>query len=164
MNGDISLGDVEAALKGTKFSVPREKLRLFGHVVLEVDAPKAASEKLVSDLDAIKHVSIEKSNTKGGLLEVIVDMPYPVGEGRVEFELIGTDSFRRGDFSSDQATRSEPDAKPLDLPTISALRDAVAKQGGSLKSVRWNHNYACRMLGAVAAAQAEKIATKPAKD
>ena len=153
----VALSDVEAVLKGSKFSVPRDKLHLFGHVTLEIDAGKAAAEKLTSDLAAIDFVSVEESKSDKGILRVTVDMPYPATADRVhqEWKSLSDEVFQRNGFSSDQSTRSEPAAKSRDLPSYGALRDAVAKHKASLRDIRWNSDWRCRMLGGVAVADSD---------
>src|SRR5262249_47300773 len=74
---DVSLGEVESALKGSGISVPRDRLQLFGYVTLEIDPRAANTKELLADLDALDHVSIATSENKDGLLLVTIDMPYP---------------------------------------------------------------------------------------
>src|SRR5688572_6220115 len=37
MKEDVRLSNIDAALKGSEFTIPRDRLRLFGHVILEID-------------------------------------------------------------------------------------------------------------------------------
>src|SRR5262245_47739204 len=39
MGSDVRLSDVTSALEGSGASVPLDKLRFFGHVILEIEAP-----------------------------------------------------------------------------------------------------------------------------
>ena len=75
MGGYVKLSDVEAALDGSIFSVPRDKLRVFGHVTLEVKT-RARPEELENDLAAMEFVSVGESKTDQDVLLVTVDMPY----------------------------------------------------------------------------------------
>jgi hypothetical protein len=152
MGEDVGLREVEAALKGSRFSVPRDRLRLFGHVILEIDAGKATDKQLLAALEALNYVSVAKSEHKDDLLLVTVDMPYPVEDNRRENLTAGWDKFERNDFASDQATKSEPAATPRTLPSYEAFRGIVAKHKASLKDIRWSTHYACRPLGGVAVA------------
>src|SRR5262245_35222638 len=66
---DIALRDIESALKGSGVSVPRDRMHLFGHVILEIDPKTASPNELLSALEKIDHVSVAKSeNTDGRLL------------------------------------------------------------------------------------------------
>jgi hypothetical protein len=150
----VGLHDVESGLMGSEFSVPRNKLRLFGHAILAIE--KAAKpEELLADLEALSHVSVAESETPEGRLLVTVDLPYPPDARDRERPYVGWDSFQRGDFSSDQSTRSEAPVTAGDLPGYEAFRRAVEKHGGRLTDIRWNASYACRPLGCVTAAAAE---------
>ena len=150
MGKDVALSEVEAALKGSGFSVPRDRLHLFGHVILDIDARGTPHKELVADLEKLSYVSVEKSEAKKDRLLVTVDMPYPADERGVTREDVGWDTFKRNDFSSDRATRSESPATVGTLPGLDTLRDAVTKHKASLKDIRWDPNYACRPLGGVA--------------
>ena len=50
---DVTLGDVESALQDSAFAIPRDRLHLFGHVVLEIDAGASSLKGLAADLDAL---------------------------------------------------------------------------------------------------------------
>jgi hypothetical protein len=158
MGSDVTLSDVKAALEGSKFSIPQDRLHFFGHVILEIDAGGKSHQSLLSDLDALAQVSIEESKTENGLFRVTVDMPYPDDRGRGHLNTSGWDTFQRNDFASDQSTRSESPVKLQQLPRFSEIRDVIAKHDARLKEVRWSNNYACRPLGGVAEADP---ATKP---
>jgi hypothetical protein len=149
MGEDVGLREVEAALKGSRFSIPRDRLRLFGHVILEIDAKKTPQKELLAELDALDNVSITESKDKDDLILVTVDMPYPVEDGRREKLSIGWDKFRWNDFASDQSS-SDNSITSRKLPSYGAVRDVVAKHNAKLHDIRWSTNYACRPLGAVA--------------
>jgi hypothetical protein len=150
MGEDVRLADVETALRGSGYFIPRDKLRLFGHVVLEIEAPAAESEKLLAALDGLDRVSVAESESQGDNLLVTVDMPYPTYDVQ-ERTSVAWERFESNDFSSDPSARSEPEATAAELPGLEAFRRTVANHGGALKGIRWNPNYACRPLGAVAA-------------
>src|SRR5688572_30395535 len=50
MGKDVRLSDVETALRGSGYSVPRDKLRMFGHAILEIEAPAGTEDNLVAAL------------------------------------------------------------------------------------------------------------------
>jgi hypothetical protein len=149
MGTEVTLGEVEAALKGSKLSVAKGNLRLFGHVILEIDPQQAMAKDLVAKLDEINEVSIEATSSKEGKLLVTIDMPYPVHDSGKERGAIGWTTFQRDDLSSDASDRSPKTAE--DLPTYANLQKVVSKSGGSLKDIRWSDNFRCRMLGGVVA-------------
>jgi hypothetical protein len=159
MGEQVALSEVEQSLKGSDYSVPRSRLRLFGHVELEIDAGQARPQELLIQLKGLKHVSVENSTEKGGRLLVTVDMPYPSELNGREDMSMGFDTFKRCDFSSDQSTRSEKPVTAAALPGYDTFRDLVAKQNASLKEVSWDPNYACRPLGAVAVVKSSKKET-----
>jgi hypothetical protein len=158
MGGDVTLGDVQAALEGSKFSIPQDRLHFFGHVVLEIDAKGEARQALLSDLDALAHLSVAESKTENGVLRVTIDMPYPADRGRGDLNTAGWDTFQRNDFASDQSTRKESPVTLQKLPRYSEVRDVVEKHDARLKEVRWSADYSCRPLGGVAEPAS---ATKP---
>jgi hypothetical protein len=158
MGKDVALSDVEAALKGSSYSIPRDRLRLFGHVILEIDAGKAAPKELLAALDKLDYVSIEKTDDKDNLFLVTLDMPYPVEDGGRDGLNVAFAKFQRNDFASDQSTKTEPATTSRELPSYKAFRDVVAAHKASLKDVRWSAQYACRPLGGVAV-EAEAVAS-----
>ena len=155
MSGDVRLADVTSALKGSGAAVALDRLRMFGHVILEIDAPAKSRSALVADLKAVPHVSVGESKAVKDTLLVTLDMPYPVepGQGRADLDSIGWTSFARNDFASDGSARSEPPVSAEQLPSYRAIGEAVTRHGGGIKDVRWSANHACRTLGGVAAAR-----------
>lgn len=150
----VALSDVEAALNGSEFSIPKKKLRLFGHVELQIDPRGASADKLIAELAKVDHVSVAESKSDQGRLLVTVDMPYPPRDTRhSEWTPIADVEFRRNDFSSDPAARSQPPATSRSLPSYVAFRDAVAKHDARLIGVRWSTSWACRVLGGVVAVE-----------
>jgi len=147
MGTEVTLGDVEEALKGSKLSVVKGNLRLFGHVILEIDPQKGSAKDLALKLDEIKEVSIEETASKEGKLLVTIDMPYPAHDSSKERGTIGWTTFQRSDLSSDVSDRSPKTA--ADLPTYDDLQAVVSKCGGKLKDLHWSQNFACRTLGGV---------------
>ena len=159
MGKDVSLAEVEAALKGSGYTIPRDRLRLFGHVILEIDAGKAPAKELLAGLAALEYVSVERSAATGSRLLVTVDMPYPAGDRAMERGAVGWEKFAWNDFSSDQATRSESPAKAAQLPSCGDFRELIARHGASLKDMRWSPDFACRVLGGVAVGEMRDAAT-----
>ena len=147
----VTLNELDAALKDSPFSIPRDKLRLFGHVMLEVDIADGATQKLLTDLKAIKLVTVEESKREKGTLLVTVVMPYSKHFGR-DTEDFGKASFAKELFGTEQSDfgpKANPPATARDLPSYDALRAAVEKNKGSLKGIHWQC-WACRVLGGVA--------------
>ncbi len=162
MGEDVALHEVEAALKGSGLSIPRDKLRMFGHVVLEIDAHTTPTKDILTALAAMDHVSVAKSENKDDFLMVTVDMPYPVDyDTNQRRGTVGWDTFHRNDLASDQSTRSEPPIMARMLPSYDSFRNLVAKHHAALKDIRWSTNYACRPLGGVTAPGSDQeISTK----
>jgi hypothetical protein len=161
LQDDVALHDVEAALKGSSCTIPRDKLRFFGHVVLAVDAGTTPSEKLSKNLQAdlkkLDHVSVAAVETKDNLLLVTVDMPYLVENGRSYRETVGWNTFQRNDLASDPSTKSESPITARNLPNYTAFRDLVAKHKATLTDIRWSTKYACRPVGCVTAPEADTV-------
>jgi hypothetical protein len=88
-------------------------------------------------------------------LLVTVDMPYPVEDGGPRNKTVGWDKFQRNDLLSDPATKSEAPTTARALPSFGAFRDLVAKHQVKLTDIRWSTNYACRVVGCVAAPDAK---------
>jgi hypothetical protein len=149
MDKDVRLSDVQAALQGSDFSIPQDRLHLFGHVILEIEAPEASRQALLAGLEALPHVSVEESKTQENRLLVTVDMPYPAN-GKEDLESVGWDKFQRNDFNSNQSTHPRMPATTKELPSYQTIHDVVAKHNASLKDIRWSTRYACRPLGGVA--------------
>lgn len=150
MKEDVGLNEVESALAKSGFSIPRDKLHMFGHTILEIDGGNTATSELLAALKSLPHTAVAESKRNGGTLLVTLDMPYPQFRNRGESASLALDTFRRNDFSSDQATKSESPATPQLLPSYSAIRDVVAKHNLRLKEIRWSTDYACRTVGCVA--------------
>jgi hypothetical protein len=149
MGKDVGLREIEQALAGSSFSIPRDRLRLFGHLVLEIDAREASPKELLAALDSMDYVSVEESKTEGELLLVTLDMPYPEVKSGRDRESVEWEKFQRNDFASDQSTRSESPIAARSLPSYDGFREMIAKHNASLKTVRWDTQYACRPHGGV---------------
>jgi hypothetical protein len=144
MGKDIALGEVEAALKGTGYWLPRDKFRLFGHVVLEIRASSSAIPALLNDLEAMPLVSVAESKAGQEAVQVTVDMPYP--SPFASADVVSWDRFWRNDLSSDPATKSEPAATADELPSYAAFAEVALRHGASLHEVRWSSRHACRPM------------------
>jgi hypothetical protein len=153
----VTLDELDRALQGSAFSIPRDKLRLFGHVMLEIkiDEDSAAVQNLLADLKKVKHLTIEESKRDGGMLIVTAVMPYPAARARDSegFAVRPISEERFGAEPSDFAPRTASPVTARDLPGYHALRKIAEKHDGSLEGIRWE-GWACRMLGAVAATEA----------
>jgi hypothetical protein len=157
MKEDVSLGDIEESLKGSEFSIPRDKIRLFGHVILEVDTEKTPVKEVAAALDAMDHVSIAESDENNGKLLVTVEMPYPVVDNRPNPVDLRWDKFAKNDYNSVDSKKSESPVGPENLPGYHAFRAVLARHGASLQDVRWNSNYACRALGCVSVSDTKAV-------
>jgi hypothetical protein len=155
MQEDITLAQIEAALDGSEFSIPRDRLRLFGHVILEIDAGETSSKDVVSALRAMSNVSIAESQRNKDRVVAIVEMPYPVVKDRPKPESIGWIKFAKNDYSSALPSGSESPISRESLPSYDSFRDVLTKHNASLKDIRWSTAHACRALGCVTAPQTD---------
>ena len=152
LNGDqLALDKLDAAFKGSPFSIPRDNLRLFGEVVLEVEIDEARAPKLLTDLKTVRHFKVEETKRDKGTLLVTAVTLYPphmgaetadFGKKPIEKELFGVE---RSDF----APKADPPATARDLPAYAGLRAVVEKNNGSLKGLRWKL-LGCHVQGGVA--------------
>jgi len=147
MEESVGLSEVEAALQGSKFSVPRGQLRLFGHVILEIDRKDAAAQDLLSGLKGLSEVSIAETQEKKDRLLVTVDMPYPAFDSARQRGSVGWKSFQRNGLNSDASSREPMSASSL--PSYDDFRKLVTAKKGDLKDLRWSDTFACRELGGV---------------
>jgi hypothetical protein len=138
----VRLGDVDAPLKGSDFSIPRDELRLFGLVTLEVKVGKTSPEKVVRDLEALKYVEVEESKSEEGILLVMLEMPYNFTR----------DIFKELKPTSAVSAKSKLPKTSGALPRYEKLRNVVAEHQANLTDIRWG----CRMLGCLAVPDAAK--------
>src|SRR5262245_53234204 len=98
----LTLGQLDAAFKGSPFSIPRDNLRVFGPVVLEVEIDEATAPKLLADLKAVKHLRVDESKREAGVLRVTTATPMTRHFGRealefgkrpIETELFGVEAY-----------------------------------------------------------------------
>jgi hypothetical protein len=150
MRNDIALHEIQTALKGSGFSVPQERLHLFGHIILEIDGQSSSPKKLLADLESLQFVSVDESKTKGDRLLVTLNMPYPTEFGRPDGEAVEWNTFKQTSFGSNEANSIESAATPAKLPSYAAIRDVVAKHQAKLTDIRWSVEHHCRPLGCVA--------------
>lgn len=150
MGSGVRLSEVQAALENSRITIPLDRLRLFGHVILEIDADSAAHQNILTALGSLPHASVEESKTQENLLLVTVDFPYPVDQERSVPESVGWEKFQRNGLNSNPSANPRTPATLRELPSYETIRDLVAKQKGSLREIRWSANYACRALGGVA--------------
>jgi hypothetical protein len=149
MQQDVRLSEIEAALKGTEFSIPRDRLRLFGHVILEIDPGQAPHKALLASLETLDQVSVAESQAEKNLLLVTAQMPYPVVRDRPKPDFIGWEKFARNDYTSQSPSKTESPTTRDSLPSYDSFRDLVAKHDASLRDIRWSMAHACRALGCV---------------
>jgi hypothetical protein len=157
----VTLAELDQALKGSKFSIPRDKLRLFGHVMLEIRVDEAAQPKLLADLKQVKHLTIEESKRDNGVLFVTAVMPYPHPAARARdpegFAVRPLSEERFSAQYSDLAPRTATPITARDLPSYEALRAIAEKHDGKLTGIRWK-SWVCRVLGGVAVEETARIA------
>ena len=118
--------------------------------MLEVDIGEVQTQKLLTDLKAVKHLTVEESKRDKGMLFVTVVMPYSkysggetanFGKTPISKELFGKEL-------SDFAPKSATPATARDLPSYGDLSEIVKKHDGKLKGISWKC-WACRVLGGV---------------
>jgi hypothetical protein len=153
---DVTLGEVERALKGSSFSIPRDRLRFFGHVVLEIDAGTTAPKDLAAAMDAIEYVSIGELEVKPNRLLLTIDMPYPEKDFRAVPDAIVGAAFQWNDLSSAPSPESDSLATAEQLPTCDTLSERLARRNAKLVDIRWTTAHACRCVGGVAAEDADR--------
>ncbi len=155
MREDIALSDVDAALKGTQLSIPRDKLRFFGHVVLEISAEK--TKELQRHLEEIEYVSVVDSHAEDSGLHVTVEMPYPGSDSRQHRDAIFDNAFAWHGYTTDSSGETTSPASAEALPDYDAFRKSLAKHNAKLNNVRWTTQFACRALGCVAVPTEEHL-------
>jgi hypothetical protein len=149
---DVRLSDLTSALKDSPFSISVDDLSLFGHVILEVETGSVPTEKVLSGLETISHVAVEKSQSEGNVFLVTLDLPYPVGEWRPHLESATWDQFQRNDFSSAaRSDKTHSKITPQELPTYQKIRKMLWAKDAKLVDVRWSVAFWCRPLGFIKA-------------
>jgi hypothetical protein len=152
---DVALSDMEAALKGSSYSIPRDRLHFFGHVVLEIDAGATLPKDLLASLDALEYISVGESDTKENRMQLTVDMPYPKQDLRRVPHAVNDDKFQWNNLSSDLSAKSQASATAEQLPNYSVFKAILAKHEAKLHDIRWTTANACRVVGGVAANNAD---------
>jgi hypothetical protein len=147
----VALSELDNALKGSPFSIPRDNLRLFGQVVLEVEIGTAREQQLLSDLKTVKHLTIGDTKRDKGVLFVMVAMPFPphMGAETADFGKVSFEKELFGAVASDFGPKSDPPATARDLPAYDGLRAIIEKHKGALKGIRWKC-LGCHVQGGVA--------------
>jgi hypothetical protein len=130
--------------------VPRDRLRLFGHVTLVIEG-RQLPEGLTTDLAALEHVRFGESKQEQGGVQATVDMPYPMLSAQQDRASLAWEQFQWTDFSSNPAPGHNAGAPATreSLPTIDDLRQIVVRHNAQLKDVRWSAFWGCRPLGGV---------------
>jgi hypothetical protein len=150
LTDDVLLGEVEKALGGSEFSIPRDRMRLFGHVVLEVKSGSEAREAVKTQLDALANVAVSDVKPLGSLAEITIDMPYPTqmrrGSDGVRF---WEDAYQWNDLNT-VGTQNTPPATAESLPSPKELGKVILGQGAELKDIRFSAAFHCRPIGSVA--------------
>lgn len=159
MKDDVSLADVEAALKGSTFAVDREHMRLFGHVTLVIKTDAGNDKAIETAIASIPQASVVKTERKDGDLLATIAMPYPPAEDSNRWGGAAWKVFRTGEFEGVTASKGDPIADNA-LPTIDAVGDVVKSHDAKLVDVRWTSNYACRPVGGVAVVEPGAFAAK----
>jgi hypothetical protein len=160
---DVALSDLESALEGSSFSIPRDRLHFFGHVVLEIDGGVTPPDDLKAGLKALEYVSVGESESKENRILLTIDMPYPDKDLRRAPEAVSDNSFQWNDFSSNPAAKSEAPATGEQLPNDHAFHVVLAKHDAKLHDIRWTTENACRVVGGVAVQEANGKLNKTAQ-
>lgn len=149
---NVSLSQVEEALKGSEYTLERDKLRLFGHAYLIVQAPENSRDDLLADLKNVPNVSIPSAKELDDALQITIDMPYPstADSNRESFDWV---DYSWGDFSSDQSRRQRDPITADGLPRFRILQQVAKMHGGTLSDITWGMPWGCRTLGCVAEAK-----------
>lgn len=154
--GEVDLGKIDAALKAGKFSIPHDRLRLFGRMTLEIEVGAAAEAKLLADLKGLKNLTVEETAGAKNVLLVTVAAPYPRHFGH-EVEEFGKESFAKERFgagNSDLGPRAVPPAAPRDLPSYAGVQAVIEKHDGKLKASRFKL-LGCSVQGFIAVSDAK---------
>jgi hypothetical protein len=152
---DVALSEVEAALKDSGFSIPRDRLHFFGHVVLEIDAAAGTAKALAEGVDEVEFVSVGEQDARQIRLLLTVDMPYPKQDFRAAPESIGTCAFTWNGLSSVPSAEAGVVATAEELPNYKAFDQLLAKHDAKLHDIRWTTEHACRSVGGVAVPDAD---------
>ena len=140
----VRLNEIDAALKGSPFSVPRDKMRVFADAVVEIDLRSANADKLIADLKALDHVTVGETKKVGGVLTVALAAPAPTYRERdTEF---GAVAFHKESFRAEAPNAPETSLK--ELPTYTALTKVVEKHQAKVANFGWDL-LGCRVMGCV---------------
>lgn len=129
---DVNLKSVHTALKGSVFSVPRDKISLFGPATLQITIRTKFTDGPLRDLAAIEGVTVDKSERKGGVLLVTVN----------------EDALVR---KLDAATKEVRD----ESPSYDLVKEVLDGHNAELHDVFWSSSWGCRTFGCLAIPVAE---------
>jgi hypothetical protein len=160
---DVALSDLESALDGSRFTIPRDRLHFFGHVVLDIDAGATPLDDLKTSLEALAYVAVGSSETEQNRILLTVDMPYPEKDLRRTPEAVRQNSFQWNDLSSNPSARSNEPASAEQLPNDRHFQKTLAKHDAKLRDIRWTTANACRVVGGVAVQEADGKLSKTAQ-
>lgn len=150
LKNDVRLSEMERAFKGSPFSIPRDRLRLFGHVILEIQSSPTAVENVKDQLDALEYIAVSEVKPGGSLTEITIDMPYPT---RMSRQSDGTrfweDAYQWNDLNTFTAPKNPPTTSQA-LPGPKDLSKLLARHDAELKDLRWSPVFHCRAIGCVA--------------
>jgi hypothetical protein len=159
MGDDVRLSDVDAALKGSDFAIARDKLRLFGHVVIEIAAEEPQGKAVLADIESLTATAVEDSTVDGEILRVTLAMPYPVEVADRDRRPAGWGEFRWNSNLGAQPVQTTTESiEANSLVSVETLSDIAARHDAKLADVRWSASHACRPLGGVAASKADVVA------
>jgi len=146
---NVGLSEVEKALEGSDFSLARDRLRLFGHANLVVQAPEKSRDSLLADLKEVRNVSVGSTKKLEDSLQITIDMPYPMSSDGKGGSLDWVE-YRWGDLSSEQSRRHRDPIMADGLPSYRLLQQLIKMHGGTLNDIDWGISWGCRTLGCVA--------------
>jgi hypothetical protein len=160
---DVALSEVDAALEDSRFSIPRDRLHFFGHLLLEIDAGAGAANELAAGLNAFEFVAVGEQEASKSRLLLTVDMPYPKQDFRAAPEFIGNGEFTWNGLSSEPSVESDVPATAQQLPNHKAFEKLLEKHDAKLRDIRWTASHACRSVGGVAVPETDGKLSKAAQ-
>lgn len=122
---EVALSEIEAALRDSDFTIPREQLLVVGMAVVETRFANGRAEAVAAALPEGLQTAAKQD---GRRLSLTIGDPH----------WIARDLF------------DQPAVDRTTTITYTALRDTLARHGASLSDIRWVPRYGCRMFGGLA--------------
>ncbi len=137
----LSLADIDAAFSGSKFSVPRDKICLFGQVTVEL-ACDEAPQKLLDQLASRKNIKVVSSKQVKDRHFVTLSIPFADGFTQQLFRSFGKDPVNH-------TLTATPTSSADGLLQYDDLKKYCQESDVKLGDVRWSSSWHCRIFGAV---------------